>query len=168
MLKAAFGVPRGGDLPDALQGIEEDHITVETLRPGRIIRDFQTIGNQSSGTPRSKPHDERFASRIVYILTGAKTVKHGVFVFPGSEGSTAVVNRTYLGDAQFLVSVRGADDEATVQVHRRLRRPVWSPYLGRRAFSPVFPFVLGVWDEAEAATEARKVLAVVGQEAPDA
>lgn len=168
MLAAAFGVPRGGDLPAALQDICDEHIQVETLRPGKIVRDFQTIGNQVGVTPRSRPHDDRFAETITYILTGAR-IKHGVFVFPGSSGaSTAVVNRTYLGDAQFLVSVRGTDDDATTQVHERLRHPVWSPYLGRRAFSPVFPFVLGMWDEADASVEARRVLAAAGREVADA
>ncbi len=57
----------------------------------------------------------------------------------------ALVHRSYIGGATFLVEVNAPGHEE--ELLEALRSPGFSPYLGRKAFAPTFPFVLGVGDE---------------------
>ena len=50
-----------------------------------------------------------------------------------------VSTRYYLADARFLVGLEGDDLGFLREVHTALRDPVWSLFLGRRAFVPGEP-----------------------------
>jgi len=50
-----------------------------------------------------------------------------------------VSTRYYLADARFLVGLEGDDASLLETAHRALRDPVWSLYLGRKAFPPSEP-----------------------------
>ncbi len=50
-----------------------------------------------------------------------------------------ISKRYYLADARFLVGLEGADDALLARLHEALRDPVWSLYLGRKAFVPGEP-----------------------------
>ncbi len=50
-----------------------------------------------------------------------------------------VSNRYYLSDARFLVGLEGDDLDLLAQLHAALRDPVWTLYLGRKAFVPGEP-----------------------------
>ncbi len=50
-----------------------------------------------------------------------------------------VSNRYYLSDARFLVGLKGDDLDLLAQLHAALRDPVWTLYLGRKAFVPGEP-----------------------------
>lgn len=129
LLHGVCGVPRG----ERLELVENSTVLVETLKPGRLVRDFQTIS--------SRGDESFFAERVGRILEKGKG-RGGSFVSPND--ATMVVNRTYLGDAAFLVAVDGGSPTATQELYDRLLSPHWSPYLGRRSFPPTFPFILGV------------------------
>ena len=50
-----------------------------------------------------------------------------------------VSTRYYLADARFLVGLEGDDLDLLAQLHAALRDPVWTLYLGRKAFVPGEP-----------------------------
>jgi CRISPR system Cascade subunit CasD len=130
-LLAAFGVPRG----ETITIVDNSSVEVITLRSGTIVRDFQTIG--------SRTDEEEYRQRVGRVLELGKNPKEYI----SANGATMVINRTYLGDAAFLVYVNGATDDETEEIYSQLLDPVWSPYLGKRALSPTFPFILGLFDE---------------------
>lgn len=53
-------------------------------------------------------------------------------------GDVALTWRHYLADAQFLVGLEG-DEKSLTAILSALRRPIWPPYLGRRACPPSPP-----------------------------
>lgn len=131
LLLAAFGVPRG----ESLSIVDDTKIEIASIRSGRIVRDFQTIS--------SRDGEEFYAEKVGRILERGKRRPN----FISANNATMVVNRTYLGDAAFLIAIQGHDDSATEKLLAQLLNPRWSPYLGKRAFAPTFPFILGAFDE---------------------
>lgn len=134
LLAAALGAPRG-EWPGWLADVD---LAARTDKPGTVADDFQTIN------PRDE--DLRYQKRMYRILSGKRWSSKTIFT-PDGQHSTSIVRRTYLSDAEFLVRVRAGEHHD--EVFRAVRRPVFSPYLGRRAFAPVMPFLLGEGDDAE-------------------
>lgn len=150
LVAAAFGVHRGSELPEILQGMD---IRVKTLKQGRVVRDYQTVSSQEVDRIGARPHDQQFYTRMGRIFTGGKAAPDKLVV-----NAAQVIERTYLADASFLLFVKGRTDEETEKIQLKLQNPVWSPYLGRKAFAPTFPFLLGLHEESEAAERAVDLL----------
>lgn len=134
-LSAAFGLPRGESLPNELQGLD---FQVKSLKQGLVTRDYQTIG----------PRDDEllFAERVGRILVNGKKSAPS-YSWPGTSIKgrkyPAVVNRTFLADAEMLVLVAG-DKASLLAIQEKLRAPIWSPYLGKKAFPLTEPYILGI------------------------
>lgn len=145
LVAASLGAQRG-HWPHWLSELQ---FTIRVDRPGTLVDEFQTIN------PREE--DLEFQRRLFALTTGKSWTKSSHFT-PDGQNLTAIVRRTYLGDAEFLVEVRApmhADEVA-----QALRRPKFTPYLGRKAFAPTFPYYLGVGSPgllATLPTLARKV-----------
>lgn len=76
---------------------------------------------------------------------------------PNTEGEgaeTIVSERWYLADAVFLVAL-GGDSALLTELEAALRRPAFQLALGRKAFVPTPPLVLGLEDEAPEAVVER-------------
>lgn len=153
MLLATFGVPRGETLPV----VEKASIEVKVINQGHIVKDFQIIGNRSD--------EMEFLTRIGKLLRLSKVPARPIRAnnsssLKSNEGNS-IVRRTYLADAKFLVLISGETDEDTESIYNSLLDPVWTPYLGKRAFPPTFPFILGVFDsenpEDEATAKIREI-----------
>jgi CRISPR system Cascade subunit CasD len=119
LLCAALGRPRTApvdDLAALLMGVRVDG-------EGVVKVDFQTAGG-------SHRRDEQ---------------GYGVAQFDGSPPDTAVSYRYYLADANYLVGLEAdtpAQETLLRQLDQSLAHPVWSLYLGRRAFPPGEPIRL--------------------------
>lgn len=151
LLAACFGIHRDGVIPDI---IKDSVVTVDVLQKGQVVRDFQIIGNRED--------EKDFLTRIGRILNrGAKTPLKTII--SDNAGGNSIVRRTYLAEAQFLVFIAGKDDSETLEIYEKLRNPVWSPYLGRKAFAPTFPFILGLVDSENKVSEAKSIIEKVNK-----
>lgn len=108
-------------------------LTVRADRPGSRLDDYQTIN------PRDE--DLKYQQRAYLLFFGKRWSKRAHFT-PDGQNKTSIVNRTYISDAEFLVEVQNSDHfDALVDA---VRKPFFTTYLGRKAFAPVFPFMLGI------------------------
>lgn len=120
---------RRGQWPDWISKIE--FVVREDKRP-QFVDEFQTIG--------SREDEYGFRHRLA-ILQGLPRNDKSVAFKPGV-GATVIARRTYLADAEFLV--RMTLDGHTEDLDRAVSNPMFSTYLGRKAFPATFPFYLGV------------------------
>lgn len=118
LLCAALGRPRDADLAD----LNALRMGVRVDRAGTLERDFHTAGG---GYPILDRH-------------GRPT---------GKEANATLSVRSYLADASFLVGLEG-DASLLQALDAALHRPVWSLYLGRKAFVPAVSIPVGVRDAA--------------------
>ena len=65
--------------------------------------------------------------------------RYGVAKSSGAPAKTAVSQRFYLADADFLVGLESGDQCGLKRLHHALRSPVWQIYLGRKSFMPGVP-----------------------------
>jgi CRISPR-associated protein Cas5/CasD subtype I-E len=131
LIAAAMGARRG-EWPDWLEELE---IEVRVDNPGRIEKDFQTIN------PR--PEAQRFIQRI--WAASAQKGNAPVSFTPDAQKGTSIVRRTYLAGAEFIVRV--SHPERVPELAAAFASPGFSPYLGRKAFAPAFPLLLGVGED---------------------
>ena len=115
LLAAALGRQRSAPMDD----LASLRFGVRVDREGQLLRDYHTAG------------------------------KDGFYRASGSveRRNVIVSNRFYLADACFTAGVEGstADQHALLEEARAaLLAPHWPPYLGRRAFPPAAPLVLGL------------------------
>lgn len=115
--------------------IRDIRMTLRADEPGAVQDEFNTIN------PR-KP-DDAYYKRMVTILTG--TVPNKFHSTPDGQDKTAVIRRTLLADAAFMLELSAGKHTETL--YDALSEPVFSPYLGKRAFAPTFPFLLGIGAE---------------------
>ncbi|MFG2919283.1 type I-E CRISPR-associated protein Cas5/CasD [Kitasatospora sp. NPDC048298] len=120
LFACVLGLPRGSDLGE-LAGLR---FTVRVDRPGRLMRDYHTVGG---GYPREKT--------VMTASGGRRPLKE----------ATLQSERWYLADAAFTVAVTGPP-AVTDRVADGLRRPVWHPYLGRRSCPPTSPVLVAAVD----------------------
>jgi CRISPR system Cascade subunit CasD len=113
MFAAAQGLPRGADLSP----YDSLEFTVRADRPGTALTDFHTAGG---GEPKE-------------FSAATSGGKH--------KGTAVITRRHYLADAVFVVAVTGPHPILD-RLADALRRPHWSPYLGRRSCPPDEPFLL--------------------------
>ncbi|MGA5824151.1 type I-E CRISPR-associated protein Cas5/CasD [Kitasatospora sp. NPDC094028] len=121
LFACALGRPRGTDLGD----LAELRYTVRIDRPGRLMRDYHTIGG---GYPRERT--------VITAAGGRRPLKE----------ATLQSERWYLADAAFTVAVTGPPD-VTGDLAGALREPVWHPYLGRRSCPPTSPVLVAAVDD---------------------
>lgn len=62
-----------------------------------------------------------------------------------ARGGGLMIDREFLPCTEFLVEVTASDDLVR-HWFEALKNPVFMPFLGRRAYAPSFPMVLGCWD----------------------
>lgn len=108
--------------------LDDTAFTIRIDNPGRRSKDFHTITNHE---------DEKFFKKRILTATRTK----GSILDPGSEGSSALVAREYLAGAVFIVEI--SHPTKLAEIERGLRENGFSIYLGRKAFAPNFPFILG-------------------------
>ncbi|MBE4719511.1 type I-E CRISPR-associated protein Cas5/CasD [Pseudarthrobacter sp. AB1] len=128
---AALGA-RHGEWPQWLQDLT---IEVRVDNPGRVEKDFQTIN------PR--PEAQAFVDRI-WTASGNPRSAPPSFT-PDAQKGTSIVRRTYLAGAEF--TVRLSHPDRIGEMGEAFASPGFSPYLGRKAFAPAFPFLLGLGDD---------------------
>lgn len=135
LLAGALGAPRE-QWPEWLEGAD---FTVRVDRPGRLINEFQTINPRA--TKSGLRNDEReFRTRQLWIRKQSDSDKNLAFT-PDQQNSNAIIRRTYLAGAEFLVRVTCPNHQE--EVDAALRSPAFVTYLGKKAFAPSFPFYLG-------------------------
>ena len=99
LLAGALGAPRE-QWPEWLEGAD---FTVRVDRPGRLINEFQTINPRA--TKSGLRNDEReFRTRQLWIRKQSDSDKNLAFT-PDQQNSNAIIRRTYLAGAEFLVRV---------------------------------------------------------------
>ncbi len=97
------------------------------------------------GRARSEPVDDLAALRMGVRVDreGRPSVDfqtaQGIARADGSGGGSALSNRHYLADAQFLVGLEGDDLALLRQVHAALDAPRWQLCLGRKGYVPGAP-----------------------------
>jgi CRISPR system Cascade subunit CasD len=120
LLCAALGKSREEKQDDgypSLLQLNRLKMGVRVDREGRIDRDYHTAQN--------------------VLKAGAKNPEHPK---ESDRKGTELSNRFYLADACFLVGLQG-DAGLLERIEGKLRDPVWSLFLGRRAFTPAMPLV---------------------------
>lgn len=125
---------------------------------GILTDEFQTINERDD--------EEEFRRRLLIMLGHDPGRPHGsALAFtpmaPNKKkgqkpNRTAIVRRTYLADAEFIVRI--TSEEHGEEIAEALRKPAFSTYLGRKAFAAEFPFFLGVgpaavWENLPVVTE---------------
>ncbi len=101
------------------------------------------------GRPRDEPVTDLAALRMGVRVDQEGSVKYDyqtamdVLKAGGGTKKTEPSRRYYLADARFLVGLEGDDLDLLTRLHNALHDPVWSLYLGRKAFVPGEP----VWLE---------------------
>ena len=121
---AALGKPREEFYGDGFPSLEELgrlKMVVRVEQEGNVERDFQTAGGGQM------PGERRYGVAKADPKKGPETV---------------ISNRYYLTDAIFLVALEG-DRTLLEKAEAALKEPVWPLFLGRRAFPPTEPILLG-------------------------
>ncbi|MDO5723062.1 MAG: type I-E CRISPR-associated protein Cas5/CasD [Flaviflexus sp.] len=142
-LAGIFGLPRG-DFPEWFSLLE---MSVRVDHPGTFCDDFQVV------YPRYESLD--FQQRLYQILTGKTRLAKPGEITPdsgNSRGGTqpAVLRRTYLAGAEFLVRI--ACDDHIDELNAAMCSPTFVSYLGKKAFAPTFPIYLGIGDSGKLKT----------------
>ncbi|HWL78050.1 type I-E CRISPR-associated protein Cas5/CasD [Microbacterium sp.] len=139
VLHAALGVPRGQTSP-LVTGLVM-HVRVD--RPGTVEEDFHTICPPPADIAGVRQRATRLRTR--------RGKGRADFTVPLGNGQPweikgsvqpMITRRMYLADAEFIAAFTG-DDAVIAELGDAVRHPVFTPYLGRQAFAPKFPFHLG-------------------------
>lgn len=139
LLGAALGCPIGV----RPRWFKDLGVRVRVDDRGEVTHVIQIATNRLTHRPGSKVFADPHALRIYNAANSGsgKTGNRFTKIKPSSNFQNALLERTVLGGAQFLVefTAPGHEDE----VMAALLDPVFSPYLGRKAYVPTFPFLLG-------------------------
>lgn len=124
LLAAALGW--GRDRDDAIRALGESLLFgVRVDRPGRIVRDYQTI--------------------VGGVLSAEGKVKINAST---KQPETVVSPRLYLSDASFLAALIGEPDQIA-PLAIALDSPYWPIFLGRRSCPPATPLLAGTGQYAD-------------------
>jgi len=140
LLHAALGVARGESSP-LVTGLVM-HVRVD--RAGTVEEDYHAVTPPPADIAASRQRAMRLSTRQKTRRTDF-TVPLGAgtaWIVPGGI-QPMISRRAYLADAEFIAAFTG-DDAAIAELDDAVRRPVFTPYLGRQAFAPAYPFHLGV------------------------
>jgi CRISPR system Cascade subunit CasD len=155
LLAACLGAPRNG-LPAWLA---DTRVMVRVDRPGEPYEDFHTVNPVPD-------HQEDHYTRLRALSIIKKSPEGGagaVYITTGDGkawkgGPTAITKRRFLADAVFMVAIE--HDTHLDELVDATRSPRFVPYLGRKAYPPVFPFHLGTSELAR--TELLHVIPTAG------
>lgn len=147
MLASSLGAARG-QWPTWLDDVQ---FSVRVDRKGTLTTDFQTVNKMPERLGELFWRQEFAAGRERNVKDLSKRRKTAI-VQNGSNGVWTVkgvvppniINRQYLADAEFLVAINSPTH--LPELERAVRNPVFCTYLGRKAYTPTFPFILGVYD----------------------
>jgi CRISPR system Cascade subunit CasD len=145
MLAGCLGVPRGDQYPEWLSGLI---ISARQEHAPRVATDFQTVGAGVNSVD--------YLDRMARMTGGKGPARKDLLPQVDPQGNAFIINRQHLQDTEFLVSIRpgaGQDPGLVDTLYAAVHDPVFSPYLGRKANVPTFPFLMGV-GEASLLTEA--------------
>lgn len=140
LLGACLGLRRGETSP-LLDGVTM-HVRVD--RAGVAEMDFHAVSPPPADLATARRHAYRVRN---YDATAGRAD----FTVPLGSGQpwqvksrlpTHISERQYLAGAEFIAAFTGPD-EVVATLADAARHPVFSPYLGRQAFAPTFPFHLG-------------------------
>lgn len=131
LIAGGLGYPRG-NWPNWISNI--DFIVREDRRP-QFVDDFQTIG--------SREDEKQFRHRLA-LMQGLNSKSINPPTHKPGVAATTIAQRTYLADSEFIVQM--TLEGHTEEIDRAVSSPVFVNYLGRKAFSPSFPYYLGVGD----------------------
>jgi CRISPR system Cascade subunit CasD len=120
--------------------IEGTRVWARVDRPGEIRQDYQTV----NGVP------EDLRTHFLRSEVAEHPKRRVPTVQTATGGAYNISKRKYLADAEFIVALE--HDEHLGDLVEAAASPVFMPYLGRKAFSPTFPFVLGVADDPATTT----------------
>ncbi len=142
LLAAALGAP-AGEVPERLRTLE---LLVRADRPGAIEQDFHTVSAPPADVAEARQRDYRLrhsagkgrADYVVPLGNGMPWVKN-------TKVQTFISHRAYIADAEFILAATGPE-ELIAELAAAVRNPVFTPYLGRLAYAPTFPFTLGARD----------------------
>lgn len=126
LIGCCLGYPRGDERIRALSS--SLHIAVRADRAGVIMTDFHTVQTESGGFPNAE---------------GGRR---------SSNNNTIITPKQYLQDADFTVWIWGKEESLQLCADA-LKKPVWTPYLGRKSCVPATP-ILPEWLEAESVDDA--------------
>ena len=116
LLGCALGRERGSDFSD----LAALPIAIRVDAQGSLAGDFHTAGGSYD------------SSRALPKASGA-----------GKQSTAVIGSRRYLQDARFTVAIAGPSD-LLEEIAMALDAPRWPLSLGRRAFAPIDPVMLGV------------------------
>lgn len=142
LLGAALGVPRGKASPL----LDEVGFLVRVDRQGTPESDFHTVSPPPADLALARQRDRRIREYSTAAGRADYAVPLGDGRLPwlvGGKVNSHISERHYLADAEFMLAVTGPADVID-QLAAAVREPVFSPYLGRQAFAPQFPFHLGI------------------------
>ena len=147
MLAACLGLRRGDTDP----ALDEVTLLVRVDRPGVPETDFHTVSPPPQDIAVARRHAYRVrnydstdgrADHLVPLGNGRPwEVGKGAARRP----PTHLSERQYLADAEYILAVTGPAD-TVARLAMATHSPVFTPYLGRQAFAPGFPFHLGARD----------------------
>lgn len=149
LLSAAFGIARDKTQPEIIKNAS---IRIETVSQGRVIKDYHTTSSQDADRRGAKPHDENYYLKLGRIFARGKQSPLKLAQLQ------QVIERTYLADAQFIVLIEGRTHEETEEIYSSIVNPKWDLYFGRKAFSPTFPFILGLLEKETALEQAKLII----------
>lgn len=161
LLAACLGAKRG-QYPGWL---EQTQFLVRVDRRGRVEQDYQTVNPFDqylgeifwrqeflAGRVRSEKLVENRVVQAVVPLRGVgKSVggkggeKNRVAWTIAGKLTSSSMRRQFLADAEFVLAV--THPTHLQQLCDAVRNPVFATYLGRKAFVPTFPFVLGASEQ---------------------
>jgi CRISPR system Cascade subunit CasD len=134
LIAGAIGFRRGQWEP----WLGELQFEIRVDNPGHRLDDYQTIN------PTPQLEDQRL-SLWKTLTAGTKAMHKGQVFDIGSQGNAVVTSKHSIAGATMLVRVTHSDTSARIdQIAEAIARPVFSPFLGRKAFIPSFPFNLGL------------------------
>jgi CRISPR system Cascade subunit CasD len=131
LIAGGLGYTRG-NWPEWISKI--DFIVREERRP-KFVDDFQTIG--------SREDEKTFRHRLA-LMQGLNSRAINPPTHKPGVAATTIAQRTYLSDSEFIVQM--TLEGHTEDIDSAVSSPVFVNYLGRKAFSPSFPYYLGVGD----------------------
>lgn len=123
MIGCCMGLRRGDPKLQQLENLQYD---IDTIEPGNIVIDFQTI--------RPLHGDEHLPT-----ASGKKRA---------NDSDAVIVRKEYLTDAKFVVRVTGSEDIID-EIYEAMHDPYWVPYLGRACCPPSEPIIPKYIDEEE-------------------
>lgn len=131
LIAGGLGYTRG-NWPEWISEI--DFIIREERRP-IFVDDFQTIGSRE---------DEKVFRHRLALMQGLNSKAINPPTYKPGVAATTIAKRTYLADSEFIVQM--TLEGHTEEIDRAVSSPVFVNYLGRKAFTPSFPYYLGVGD----------------------